>query len=64
VKFLKVIPYLLGGIIIWGFGFADLEINHEGMGVKEVVVLVSFFLFMGWHAWNHGSGGSGGACGD
>ena len=53
MKFLKVIPYLLGGIIIWGFGFADLEINREGMGVKEVVVLIAFFTFMGWYAWNH-----------
>ena len=53
MKFLKVIPYLLGGIIIWGFGFADLATNREEIGVKEAVVFIAFFTFMGWYAWNH-----------
>jgi len=54
MKFLKVIPYLLGGILLWGALFADLDFDRKPIGVEEVVVLVSFFLFMGWHAWNHG----------
>ena len=64
MKFLKVIPCLLGGILLWGALFADLDFDRKPIGVEEVVVLISFFLFMGWYAWNHDSGGSGGACGD
>ena len=64
MKFLKVIPYLLGGILLWGALFADLDFDRKPIGVEEVVVLISFFLFMGWWALFHDEGRPGGASGD
>ena len=48
MKFLKVIPYLLGGIVIWGFGFADLADTREACGVKDAVVLIALITFIFW----------------
>ena len=62
MKFLKVIPYLSGGILIWGFGFADLADTREELGVKEAVVYIALITFIfSCSSWG---GGYGGSCGD